>query len=75
MITVLAFASYRELLGFERIDLPMSDPPSLEALLARKEFQRLPKNALLAINQRFSERSAILSDGDEVALLPPVSGG
>lgn len=30
---------------------------------------------VLALNQKFSEPSALVSEGDEVAFLPPVSGG
>lgn len=73
MITVLAFARYRDLLGFER--LKVEPLPTLGALLADPRFAKLPKDALLAVNQAFSERDAPLKDGDEVALLPPVSGG
>ena len=73
MLTVLAFARYRDLLGFERVEL--SAAPTLDALLADPRFAKLPKDALLAVNQEFADRGAALKDGDEVALLPPVSGG
>lgn len=73
MITVLAFARYRDLLGFERVELAAT--PTLDALLADPRFAKLPKDALLAVNQEFAERGVSLKDGDEVALLPPVSGG
>ena len=73
MLTILAFARYRDLLGFERIELPAA--PTLDALLADPLFAKLPKDALLAVNQEFADRGAALKDGDEVALLPPVSGG
>ncbi|HJV88762.1 MAG TPA: MoaD/ThiS family protein [Holophagaceae bacterium] len=73
MLTVLAFARYRALLGFERLELPTA--PTLGHLLEDPRFAPLPKDALLAVNQSFSDRSAPLKDGDEVALLPPVSGG
>ena len=35
----------------------------------------LPAEALLAVNQSFADRATPLRDGDEVALMPPVSGG
>lgn len=73
MITVRAFARYKGLLGFERLECPC--PPTLGHLLAEDRFQALPKDALLAVNQAFSSRDQALRDGDEVALMPPVSGG
>lgn len=75
MVTVRAFARYRELLGFQSLEVLLPDPPSLGALLADPRLQNLPAEALLAVNQRFADRSATLADGDEVALMPPVSGG
>ncbi len=75
MITIRAFARYRRLLGFESIDLPLPAPPRMGALLADPRFAALPKDALLAVNQSFADREARLQDGDEIALLPPVSGG
>lgn len=75
MVTVRTFARYKELLGFQSIEAALPDPPSLGALLADPRFQKLPAEALLAVNQRFADRSTALADGDEVALMPPVSGG
>jgi MoaE-MoaD fusion protein len=34
-----------------------------------------PKGLLYAVNQEYAERDRTLNDGDEVALIPPVSGG
>lgn len=75
MITVLAFARYRALLGFERVQIPLLQATTLADLLADTRFETLPKDALLAVNQAFVKRDAQLNDGDEVALMPPVSGG
>ena len=75
MITVLAFARYRELLRFERIELPLPEPPTISSLLEDPQLAALPGEALLALNREFTGRDATLQDGDEVALMPPVSGG
>ena len=75
MIHLRAFARYRERLGFASLELPLPQPPTLAALLADPRLAELPAEALLAVNQAFAERSAELQDGDEVALMPPVSGG
>ncbi|MEI6473477.1 MAG: MoaD/ThiS family protein [Holophagaceae bacterium] len=73
MITVKCFARYRPLLGFDEVSLSLV--PTLGALLADPRFAALPPDALLAVNQTFADRTAPLADGDEVALMPPVSGG
>jgi molybdopterin converting factor small subunit len=73
MITVKCFARYRALLGFSELDLPVA--ANLELLLTDPRLAGLPKDALLAVNQTFADRKAPLADGDEVALMPPVSGG
>jgi molybdopterin converting factor small subunit len=73
MITVKCFARYRALLGFAELEL--ATPRTLGDLLEQPRFVSLPKDALLAVNQTFADRAAALADGDEVALMPPVSGG
>lgn len=75
MIRLRAFARYRELLGFECLERPLPSPPTLAALLEDPRLAVLPANALLAVNQTFAPRNALLCEGDEVALMPPVSGG
>jgi len=75
MLTLLAFARYRSLLGFERLELPLPIPATLDGLLADSRFATLPKEALLAVNQGFARRDTPLKEGDEIALMPPVSGG
>jgi molybdopterin converting factor small subunit len=37
--------------------------------------ERLWRSLAVAVNQEYSSHGAVLRDGDEVALLPPVSGG
>ena len=43
-----------------------------------REFPRLRElraSTVLALNQQFTKAPALVADGDEVAMLPPVSGG
>lgn len=75
MLTVRTFARYRILLGFDDLQWPLPSPPTLRTLLAEPRFQRLPKEALFAVNQRLADLDQPLNDQDEVAFLPPVSGG
>jgi molybdopterin converting factor small subunit len=73
MLTVKCFARYRALLDFNELQMPVV--PTLGDLLADPRFQALPKDALLAVNQSFADPGTPLKDGDEVAVMPPVSGG
>jgi molybdopterin converting factor small subunit len=75
MITLRAFARYRERLGFDRLELALPVPATVAALLEHPRLAGLPGDALFAVNQTFAGRDAPLRDGDEVALMPPVSGG
>ena len=40
-----------------------------------KRFPELSSSLALSINREYASKEAPLSDGDEIALLPPVSGG
>jgi len=73
MIKVKVFARYRALLGFNELAVPVV--PTLGALLLDPRLGALPPEALLAVNQSFADHATPLQDGDEVALMPPVSGG
>lgn len=75
MIQVHAFARYRSLLGFDAQAFPLPAPPTLAALLRDPRLAPLPPEALLAVNRTFAGPETALRDGDEVALMPPVSGG
>jgi molybdopterin converting factor small subunit len=75
VIHLRAFARYRERLGFQTLDLALPTPPTLAGLLADPRLAGLPAEVLFAVNQAFAGPEAELKDGDEVALMPPVSGG
>ncbi|MEJ5197730.1 MAG: molybdopterin converting factor subunit 1 [Anaerolineae bacterium] len=79
-IRVRVFAALREALGTAEstITLPAgADVQALIAALAARHPQaRLTERRFgVAINRHFAPPTAVLADGDEVALLPPVSGG
>ena len=74
-VKVLTFARYCGLLGFSEATLPLPDPPILSELLKQPCFALLPSEALLAVNQKFVGKDAEINHGDEIAVMPPVSGG
>lgn len=73
------FATYREMAGTDELDLELPDGATardvVETLRARKGMDRLPAEPALAVNRVYAALSTPLSEGDEVALLPPVAGG
>lgn len=79
-VELLLFASYRERIGESRVEVVL-DPPAtvaslIEQLRARgAPWTGLPEQPAVAVNQRYAPTHAALSDGDEVALIPPVAGG
>ncbi len=79
-IKVLFFGLTRDLTGFGEERVEMEEGSRLGDLSRRYE-SRFPKLAELshvvvtAVNQDVSSRERTLRDGDEVAFLPPVSGG
>ena len=79
-IRTLFFASYKELLGTGelQVDLPEGSAVSdlVSALRSRGgAFTVLPTAPAVAVNLTYSDATSLLSDGDKVALIPPVAGG
>lgn len=79
-ITVLFFASLRELAGAREMSLDLPSGASVDDAWSRLGELYPPLSSqrahvVTAVNQEFAGPSAELRDGDEVALLPPVSGG
>ena len=79
-VTVRLFASYRDIAGSGDLKVHLPDGATLRDLLEavtaeHPRLRGLRDTMLLAVNHEFAEPSARLRDGDEVALMPPVSGG
>lgn len=78
-IRVKLFASLRETAGRPAIDLQLPEGATVADALAALDGQlRLSKHGTrvaAAVNRRYAESGTGLHDGDELALLPPVSGG
>ncbi len=77
-IEVLYFASLRDASGVDQeiVEMPEGDASQLfDQLNARHGFA-LPRERLrVAVNSEFADWHRPLTDGDEVAFIPPVSGG
>lgn len=79
-VHVKLFATYREIVGSAGITWTGRDDLTLRDLVdgVVAKYPRLAGHRdtmLLAVNHDFASSDRILREGDEVALLPPVSGG
>ena len=79
-IKVLFFGVTKDLTGLQEEQGEFPDGLSLDGLWGRyaARFPRLDDLSsvlMMAVNQEIADRAKTLQDGDEVAFLPPVSGG
>ena len=72
-VHVRLFAGLRERAGWSEREL--DDVARLDDVWPALELGDEPPGLLYAVNKTYVERGHELSDGDEVALIPPVSGG
>jgi MoaE-MoaD fusion protein len=71
-VTVRLFAGLRERAGWARRELEAATVADVWPALGLGDE---PAGLLYAVNREYAERDRELRDGDEVALIPPVSGG
>jgi molybdopterin synthase catalytic subunit/molybdopterin converting factor small subunit len=71
-VRVRLFAGLRERAGWSEREV---EATSVADVWGRLGLGEEPEGLLYAVNQEYADRSTALSDGDEVAVIPPVSGG
>ena len=71
-ITVKLFAGLRERAGWSQREIEASTVADVWNALG---LGAEPEGLLYAVNKEYAERTRALADGDEVAVIPPVSGG
>jgi len=77
---VLFFAQLKDVTGCEVLELPVQSPASAQQLweILLGKFPALAnhqRNVRLARNWEYTDGETQFRDTDEVALIPPVSGG
>jgi molybdopterin synthase sulfur carrier subunit len=77
MITVKYFASLRESLGRDQDSLSAEDIHTVRDVWLRVagDPDAFPANLLVAVNLEYADLDHPVTDGDEVAFFPPVTGG
>jgi molybdopterin converting factor subunit 1 len=79
-VAVKRFAAARELANQSEIIVeltPGADVSELRSALAATAPQLAPlsRRSLIAVNAEYAKEDALVNEGDDVALIPPVSGG
>jgi molybdopterin converting factor subunit 1 len=74
-IRVRLFAALRERAGIAERQLELADGASVADVWRELKLGDEPPGIAYARNREYASRDTMLADGDEVALIPPVSGG
>jgi len=77
---ILVFAHLKDVLGCSQIECPIRGPVTLDAFWNRllEDYPVLSEHRQtlrVSRNLEFVTADALLSENDEIALIPPVSGG
>lgn len=74
-VRVRLFAALRERAGRGALEIEVADGATVGDVWTLLELGAEPRGLLYARNREYVERSEALRAGDEVAFIPPVSGG
>lgn len=79
-LNILAFGIAKDIFGQRAIEMSFPETSLSVGILAEKLKENYPKlsaikSFMLAVNNEYAEPGQLISEGDEVAVIPPVSGG
>jgi molybdopterin converting factor subunit 1 len=74
-VRVRLFAALRERAGTSNVELDLPEGSSVANVWTELGLGEEPAGLVYALNRSYVDRTAALSPGDEVAVIPPVSGG
>jgi molybdopterin converting factor subunit 1 len=78
IVQLVLFAEAREIIGESQIRCQIDEDAAVSDLLDKliSEFPRLKDLEIkVAVNTEYVENTHILHDSDEIAIVPPISGG
>ncbi|CAN5582117.1 molybdopterin converting factor subunit 1 [soil metagenome] len=79
-VTVKLFAAAKDLAGVDSLEVNSKSGVTV-AVLRRLLAEQMPvlagllARSAIAVNHDFAEETVVVNEGDEVAVIPPVSGG
>ncbi len=80
MLTIRLFATMRDAAGKAVLETDLPSPATVSEVfrqltLVHPELGPFRRSLLVAVNQEYAEWDRPVSEGDEIAFFPPVSGG
>lgn len=82
MVTIRLFATLRNITGKDQIELEIKGESKFKDFVSdlRSRFPQVvdmidKKRVLVSVNQDLADENTIIKDGDEIAIMPPFSGG
>lgn len=78
-IEIMAFGITKDIVGKTLINFELPDGSSVKELKEKltESYPRMKAltSLLIAVNEEYGDETLILTERDEIALIPPVSGG
>ena len=79
-VKLLLFATYAELAGREQVTLEVPSPATVADVVrffraSCPGADQVPDRPMAAVNRVHARPETVVTDGDEIALLPPLAGG
>lgn len=78
-LEIMAFGITKDIVGKTLINFELPTGSSVKDLKEKliENYPRMQdlKSLLIAVNEEYGDETHILSERDEIALIPPVSGG
>ena len=79
-VKVLLFASLKDISGENAFELELEENATVDSVKLKiismyPKLEPLLNYVKIAINQEFADAETVINNGDELAFLPPVSGG
>ncbi len=76
---VLAFGIVKEIFNNSSVDVHFKEDPTIDNLkdILEQRYPRLNQlgSYMIAVNNEYASINDVIQEGDEVAIIPPVSGG
>lgn len=77
--TIKAFGISKDIVGGKIVEVELSSGQTVvelrNVLMTKYPAFAALKSVFIAVNHEYAEGSLVLKEGDEIALIPPVSGG